>query len=137
MTPLLKFISIILFHIIIQNNDKHSLTVTIENIKSVEGKMFVAVYNKEDKFLKTPYLGKISKIEGKSCTVTFEGLAVGTYAVSVYHDKNNNDKLDTNFLGIPKEDYGCSNNAKGIMSAPKWEDAKFSLKSNKTVVIKL
>ena len=49
------------------------------------------------------------------------------------HDENENNKLDTNFLGIPKESFGCSNNAKGFMGPPKWEDAKFEI-SNKDVV---
>jgi len=38
---------------------------------------------------------------------------VGKYAVSVFHDENSNGKLDTNFLGIPREGVGASNNAKG------------------------
>ena len=34
----------------------------------------------------------------------------GTYAVKLHIDENENGKLDTNFLGIPKEQYGISNN---------------------------
>ena len=62
----------------------------------------------------------------------------GTYAVSFVHDKNSNGKMDKNFMGIPKEDYGCSNNAKGFMGPPKWEDAKFELKgADKSITISL
>ncbi len=35
----------------------------------------------------------------------------GTYAVKIHIDENENGELDTNFLGIPKEQYGISNNA--------------------------
>ena len=66
-------------------------------------------------------------IANNSCSITFEDVPEGIYAVSYVHDENDNGKMDTNFVGIPKEDYGCSNNAKGFMSAPKWEDAKFEL----------
>ena len=57
--------------------------------------------------------------------MSFPGIAPGTYAVSVYHDENSNDKLDTNFLGIPREGVGASNNAHGHMGPPKFDSAKF------------
>ena len=72
-------------------------------------------------------MGEIVDIEDQSCTVTFKDVPAGTYAVSYIHDENGNGKMDTNFMGIPKEGYGCSNNAKGFMGPPKWEDAKFEL----------
>lgn len=40
-------------------------------------------------------------------------------------------------MGIPKEDYGCSNEASGFMGPPKWNDAKFELKENKVITITL
>jgi uncharacterized protein (DUF2141 family) len=45
--------------------------------------------------------------------------------------------MDTNFIGIPKDDFGCSNNATGFMGPPKYEDAKFMLTENKTIDIKI
>ena len=45
--------------------------------------------------------------------------------------------MDTNLFGIPKEDYGCSNNARGFMGPPKYNDAKFQLTGNKTIDIKI
>jgi uncharacterized protein (DUF2141 family) len=55
----------------------------------------------------------------------FAGTAPGTYAVSVFHDENSNGKLDTNFMGIPREGVGASNNAKGHFGPPKFEAAAF------------
>ena len=81
--------------------------------------------------------GTKSEITNHSCTIIFENIPKGTYAVSIFHDENNNGKLDTNFFGIPNEDYGCSNNAKGFMGPPKWQDAKFKLNTNKTLLITL
>jgi uncharacterized protein (DUF2141 family) len=51
----------------------------------------------------------------------------------MFHDENDNNKMDNNFLGIPIEDYGCSNNAKGFMGPPKWIDAKFEV-SDKSII---
>jgi uncharacterized protein (DUF2141 family) len=56
---------------------------------------------------------------------SFREIAPGRYAVSVYHDENSNGKLDTNFLGIPREGVGASNNARGHMGSPKFDAAAF------------
>ena len=55
----------------------------------------------------------------------FEGIPAGTYALVVLHDENMNGKVDTNWIGIPKEGYGFSNDAKASFSAPSFKDASF------------
>ena len=60
-------------------------------------------------------------------TLRFAGVAPGSYAVTVYHDENGNGKLDTNWIGIPKEPVAVSNNAKGRMGPPKYKDAMFTI----------
>ena len=40
-------------------------------------------------------------------------LEEGTYSIGFFIDKNDNEKLDTNFLGIPKEQFGFSNDVMG------------------------
>ena len=97
----------------------------------------VGVYNKKDNFLKKQFKGDLVKIKDKKSVVVFKDLPKGEYAVSFVHDENNNKKMDTNFFGIPKEDYGCSNNATGFMGPPKYNDAKFLLSENKTINIKI
>ncbi|APY09698.1 hypothetical protein BWZ20_13300 [Winogradskyella sp. J14-2] len=111
------------------------LTIQVADVDSDDGQIFVSVYNKEANFLNKSYKGITSKIVNNSCVVTFKNLPKGTYAVSIFHDENDNGQLDCNFLGIPKEDYGCSNDAKGIMGPPKWDDAKFTLQRDKTITI--
>ncbi|WP_299127153.1 DUF2141 domain-containing protein [uncultured Winogradskyella sp.] len=115
----------------------YELTVTIKDADTNKGKMFIAVYNAEKNFLSQSFEGAKSEIANKGCTVTFKDLPKGNYAVSIFHDENDNGKMDTNFLGIPKEDYGCSNDATGFMGPPKWNDAKFQLKEHKTLTITL
>lgn len=63
----------------------------------------------------------------------FGDLPPGTYAVSVIHDENDNRRLDKNFLGIPTEGYGVSNNHTYAMSAPRWEESKFVVERGKDV----
>jgi uncharacterized protein (DUF2141 family) len=61
----------------------------------------------------------------------------GEYAIAVFVDVNGNGKMDKNFLGIPKEQYGFSNNVMGKMAAPSFEMAKFSVTGPTTQNIKL
>lgn len=114
-----------------------TLRVEITGYKSNKGNAYVALYNNESDFLKKTFVGKIVKIENQKVVVVFTNVPNGVYAVSSYHDENSNGKLDTNFIGIPKEDYAVSNNAKGFMSAPKYKDAKFTLNESKTIAIKI
>ena len=62
-----------------------------------------------------------------SANIVFTNLPEGIYAVSVFHDENMNQKLDKNFMGIPKEGYGASNNPKKKMGPPSFEETKFQL----------
>ncbi|MDA9690478.1 DUF2141 domain-containing protein [Pseudomonadota bacterium] len=61
----------------------------------------------------------------------------GEYAIAFFIDANGNKKLDKNFLGIPKEQFGFSNNAMGTLSAPTFEQAKFKVAGNTVQNIKL
>ena len=130
MSTIVKFFIFILFSQLLnaQTGSGQDITVKINNLESNKGKVYVAVYDSEGSFLNTGVKSTMSKIIGNSCEVTFENIPNGVYAISIFHDENDNNKMDSNFLGIPKEDYGCSNNAKGFMGPPKWEDAKFELK---------
>ena len=112
-----------------QTDNNQNVTVNISNLNSDNGKLFVSIYNSQASFLNKGFKSVVTQIENKSCKVTFEDIPSGIYAISFFHDENDNNKMDTNFLGIPKEDYGCSNNARGFMGPPKWEDAKFEVKN--------
>ena len=79
----------------------------------------------------------MAEIKNKKTVVIFKNLPKGVYAISSFHDINDNKKMDTNFIGIPKEPIGMSNNAKGFMGPPKYKDSKFNLETNKTISIKV
>ena len=113
------------------------ITVFISGLDSNEGQVLIALHNEKAQFLKTAFKNAITKITNKKVMYTFKKIPVGEYAISVFHDKNSNNKMDVNFLGIPKEAYGCSNNAKGFMEPPKYEDAKFQLTKNSTIRIQI
>jgi len=133
---LLAISMILMFSIpsISQDTDSDiSLTVRFTGLKSDNGQVRIAICGQESKWMSDDLLGKEVDIHDGKAVVTFEKLEKGEYAISAYHDKNSNDKLDTNFLGIPKESYAFSNDARGTFGPASWKDSKFEVKNNKEV----
>ena len=62
-----------------------------------------------------------------SAKVVFEKIPRGAYAVNLFHDENMNGKMDTNFLGMPLEGYGFSNNPGKRMSKPGFDETSFQV----------
>ena len=89
----------------------------------------VGVFDDEQHFLESAVFWGDIKVNSQSASYTFQGLSKGHYAVSVYHDENSNGELDANFIGIPSEPYGFSNNAKGMFGPPSYEDCLFKIES--------
>ncbi len=114
-------------------SNSQNIEITISNVKTAEGTIMIGLYNTENSFLNKPYKSISIKAKKGVLKAFLKNIPAGEYAISLYHDKNGNNELDTNFFGIPKEPYGTSNNAKGRFGPPKWVDAKFSV-SEKTVV---
>jgi len=67
----------------------------------------------------------IIKIRKSQARCDFEDIPPGNYAMAVVHDENMNGKLDANWVGIPTEGYGFSNNAKALLGAPSFSAASF------------
>ena len=109
-----------------------SLSIEFEGLKTEKGKLFVALYNSEEDFLKNEMKGLVVEISNGKASASFDNLEKGIYAISSFYDKNDNGKMDTNFLGIPKEPVALSNNAKGKFGPPKYRDAKFNISKSKT-----
>lgn len=107
-----------------------TLVVNMYGFRNKNGKAMVSLYNSKDGFPLKPgraYKRAETKIISNLARHVFEGLPAGEYAVSVAHDENGNGEVDTNWIGIPKEGVGASNNAKGRMGPPKFKNAKFSV----------
>ncbi|AUC84549.1 hypothetical protein CW731_04195 [Polaribacter sp. ALD11] len=102
-----------------------TITVTISNINSDEGKVGFALYNK-DNFMRTPIESKEGVIKNGKTTIIFGNVKPGSYAVTCYHDKNSNGKMDFSANRMPLEDYGASNNVIAF-APPTFEGAKFTV----------
>ncbi|MDT0651955.1 DUF2141 domain-containing protein [Autumnicola edwardsiae] len=114
-------------------NAQNKIQVEITNCKSDQGFVLVALHNTEDSFLKEEFLGRKSEINGEKVVVEFGNVPDGIYAISLFHDEDANGEMNTNFIGLPKENYGVSNNAPANFGPPKWNDAKFEVKNGETL----
>jgi len=110
------------------------LTVKVDHIAPRGGNLRLAIYDEksfgEDDA--APIVDKVVAATPPVQTVVFPGIPPGTYAVKMFQDVNRNEKFDFNWLGIPSERYGFSNNAKPDwvrMSPPDFDAAKIVLKA--------
>lgn len=117
----------------------YKLTIKIEGIKNTKGNLLIGLYDNGSNFPDKKYAlaGKILPIKGKSAVYTFENLKPGKYAVAIIHDEDNDGAITTNFIGIPKESFGFSNNVIGTFGPPSFEKASLQLKEDLIITIKL
>jgi uncharacterized protein (DUF2141 family) len=110
--------------------ERVALTVRVNGLSNDRGRVAVALFASADAFpdQKRALTGQLAKIEKGRAAVRFEGLRPGTYAVAVLHDENQNSKMDFNFLGMPLEGYGFSNDASAPFGPPSFGAAAFELK---------
>jgi uncharacterized protein (DUF2141 family) len=107
-----------------------TLQLEIKDVNVASGTLMIKLVDSEE-----GYTDKVKPVEARMVEVTatgdvsvrFDDLKPGSYAIMIMHDENNNGKLDSNILGIPKEGYGFSNNPR-VMRQPTFEEAKFEVK---------
>lgn len=105
------------------------IQVDVTGLRNDQGQVLCALFTSAEDFPKNYAHAVVrarSAIVRGRASCEFRGVAPGTYAVSVFHDENSNGKLDTNFLGIPREGVGASNNARGHLGPPRFADAAFA-----------
>ena len=122
-----------------------TVTVEVSNIET-KGEMHLAIYDDADVFendngekggaAKGIVEGVIEEVGTGTATYTFE-LPSGTYAIGIFVDANYNNEMDRNFFGVPKEQYGFSNDAKGSFGPPSFKDASFTVSGDMMLQITL
>ena len=116
-----------------------NITLKVTGIENAKGQMSIALYDSADDFPGTEkYVKALFKdVDSTTFAYVFRDIPNGTYAIAIYHDLDSNDEMNKNWIGIPKEPYGFSNNAMGRMGPPDFEDAAFEVNGNIEVIIKL
>ena len=118
-----------------QESQGNVIHVAIDGLRSDRGPVLCALFSSPADFPKKAERAVArakSEMSGRHATCEFRGVPSGNYAVSVFHDENSNGRLDTNFMGIPREGVGASNNAKGRFGPPKFSAAVFHHSARRT-----
>lgn len=104
------------------------ITIRISGINVNQGRIFIGIFDNPDEFPNgREKAGQFVDSDTEKIRVIFTDVADGEYAFAVFQDKNSNEKLDTNFLGIPNEPYGFS--GKQVFGQPDFEDAAVHIDS--------
>ena len=110
------------------NTTNQDIKIVIEGVRSGKGKIVLAVFKDQEGFknkkpIKRLVLNK-SEFEGNEIILSLD---TGIYGISVLDDENDNNKMDYNFLGIPKEGFGFSNYYHEGLSKPHFDKFKFEI----------
>jgi uncharacterized protein (DUF2141 family) len=107
-----------------------TIEVAVSGIDSADGTVGIALWDGDLGFpediehaLDTAYV----TIENGTARTRFELLAPGTYAVTVFHDQNDNRRFDKNWIGMPREAWGVSNHVRPRLRAPRFDEAQFEV----------
>lgn len=116
----------------------NTLSIQIQGVRTRSGQIMIglcseAEYDSGERCA----LGKIVPIRDIGQPIAIENVPDGTYSVKLFHDVNGNNRLDTNAMGIPREPYGFSNNARGRFGPAKFEDASFIINKATSIAIRL
>jgi uncharacterized protein (DUF2141 family) len=110
--------------------EDRAIRVIVKNVRRSKGTITVDLHGDNPKeFLKKGKKLMRVRVPAKrgSVAMCLPAPHAGVFAIGLYHDVNGNRKFDKNFLGLPKEPYGVSNNPRPRLGPPKHKDAAFAV----------
>jgi uncharacterized protein (DUF2141 family) len=117
-------------------NAQSRVTADISNLKNDKGVCRICLFNNAASFKGEsgqPFACASVTVKNKKAQAVFQSVPAGNYALFVFHDENSNNEIDKNFLGIPKEGYGASENKLPFAGAPTFNDNMFTVENNNTI----
>lgn len=113
------------------------IRVEITGLRNNNGYVLVSVFkegngfpDQAEKAVRKAKLG----INNRKAAIVFNDIQPGQYAISILHDENGDQKMNTSGLGIPKEGYGFSNNVTGAFGPPSFKRASFKFNGDLSAV---
>lgn len=118
-----------------------SLKIVVTGFNSDEGIVRAGIYfNAEGKRISQQlraHYNLTSAVSQKKAIFEIDDLQPGRYAVSIMHDSNNNHKMDYNWMNIPEEQYGFSNNPKVLISPPLFDECSVLVSNGKQILVNI
>ena len=115
------------------------LNIKITNIQPLSGKVMVALFNSKETYFNIDqmYAGREIPADSSIVTCVFQDIPNGTYAITIYHDADENGEMNRSWIGMPKEGYAFSNNFTSAIRPASFNDAAFLLQGDTTLEIKM
>ncbi len=121
-----------------QLDQPSQLAVEISGLNEAQGQVCLNLFNSNNGFPNNREEAVqtlcVATAEDSPLTITFEDLTPGSYAVSVYHDANSNNEFDRNFVGMPTEGFGFSQNPDVRTGPPNFGEAVFLVAGSDTQI---
>lgn len=119
------------------DSETGSVILVVEGITAQRGGSLSAGIFTQEFF---PETGKAAyeryvSVEAAVMEIHFDEIPAGEYAAAVFHDLDNNGKLRTNFVGLPREPIGFSRDARIRMGPPSYDDAFFTVRAGETITL--
>ena len=140
----MKYFSMLLFIVVhvavsqpLKPSTEKTVVVRINGIKTQNGQVLLSLFKSPEGFPTHPekaFRWGRAKVISSSLIISFNGLPYGNYAIAVVHDENSNEVMDTDWLGLPAESYGISNNVNSTLLPPTFEEAKFNFSGSPDTV---
>jgi uncharacterized protein (DUF2141 family) len=116
--------------------------VRVEGVASSRGTVYASLFLQPEGFpgdKGMAFAYRAVAAQDGSVVLVFEEVPAGEFVVAVLHDADENEELSFNLLGMPKEDYGFSRDARAMFGPPPFEKAAVSLQPGeiKTLTVKV
>ncbi len=114
-------------------NDLISFNVEISEFRNSDGKVIIYLYNSKEEIIKHI----TADVNDSFCRFTIKNIPRGKYAIKYFQDENEDNQWGKNFIGMPNEGFGYSNNAKKKFSEPDFNDWLFELDESINLNLKI
>jgi uncharacterized protein (DUF2141 family) len=117
----------------------YSIDLTVRGFKESNGSLMAGVFDNADDFkAKENPVNEAKKVVSDTVmAIRFSGIRQGNYAIAIYHDQNDDQRLNTKKLGIPLEGVGFSGTSRSKVKPPNFQQASFRLQKDTTIVIRI
>jgi len=128
---MIRTINVLIICLLIHTISVAQLTLTIEinELRNNTGQIHIEISNEQE----VRVVGVTKSISDNKSLIIIENLNPGRYAFKFFHDENKNEKLDVNWLGIPTEGFGFSNNPSMTFGPPSFDKTVFDLTESKVI----
>jgi len=122
---------------ILDDDYSAQLLIEVSGFENSDGNLAIAINNNSAQFASNTecYIDTIIYVLYDDMVVAIDGIEPGVYAISIFHDEDEDGELDVGFLGIPEEGFGFSNNPSIGFSQPSFNDCSFEIKDNQSIAV--